>query len=243
VSVSVHKMYSLQRDSYPRFSAPFGAIVAGPTMSGKTVFVSNLIKNRANMIDKQIERVVYCYGEWQLKFEDMKDVEFYNGIDAVFTKPDFFDPHVGTLLILDDLAQELANHPKATKLFTQGIHHKNVSVIFIIQNLYKQGKSMRDIQLNCQYLVIFSNPRDVNQIKVLGNQMGLKNLEEAFIKATSKPYEPLIMDLRPNTPNYLRVRANVVPIDTSTKPVSVDDFMRIFVKERTEPSCPRAYVN
>ena len=109
-------------------------------------------------------------------------------MDSVFKDNDFFRSGESTLLILDDLASELSGNPKASKLFTQGIHHRNVSIVFITQNLYKQGKAMRDIQLNCQYLVLFRNCRDVNQIEVLSNQMGLPHLPEAYRKVTSQPF-------------------------------------------------------
>ena len=64
---------------------------------------------------------------------------------------------------------------------------------------------MRDTQLNSQYLVLFKNCRDVNQIKVLSNQMGLPHLPESYRKVTSQAYQPLVVDMRPGTPDYLRV--------------------------------------
>ena len=218
-----------------RFRAPFGAIVCGPTMSGKTVFVSNLIQHRDKMIDKVTPRVVYCYGQWQEGFEVMQrkigdSLEFVKGIDEVFSSESFFDPKVHTLLILDDLAQELTNHPQASKLFTQGIHHKNVSVVLIMQNLYKQGKSMRDIHLNCQYLILFRNCRDVNQIKTLSRQMGLSHLPSAYEKVTAEAFQPLIVDMRPGTPDYLRVRSHVLP----------QDYTRVYLKSSTSLPCRKA---
>lgn len=212
----------------PRFEAPFGALICGPTMSGKSHFVATLIEKRHEMIDKPIDRVVYCYGQWQKMFENLRPhVEFYEGLNEVFGSDHFFDPAVPTLLILDDLAQELAGNPRASKLFTQGIHHKNVSVVLIMQNLYTQGRAMRDIQLNAQYMVLFKMTRDINQIEMLGRQTGLPHLTEAFEKVTSEPYQPLVLDLRPNTPSYLRVRSHVTP----------GYWMRIYLKPFTTPPC------
>jgi len=127
------------------FHAPFGALVCGPTMSGKTYFVKKLIINRQKLIDQHIARVVYCYGEWQEGFEELKDhVEFHQGLDKVFGSDTFSDASVPTLLILDDLAQELASHPRASKLFTQGIHHRNVSAVLLMQNMYT--RTHKDVQ-------------------------------------------------------------------------------------------------
>ena len=211
------------------FHAPFGALVCGPTMSGKTVFVKNLIKNRDKLIDQKIPRVVYCYGEWQDGFEELRDsVEFHRGLDKVFGSDTFFNSSIPTLLILDDLGQELANHPRASKLFTQGIHHRNVSAVLLMQNMYTQGRSMRNIQLNCQYMVLFRNARDINQIGTLARQTGLTHLPQAYEHVTSTPYTPIIIDLRPNTPDYLRLRA-IIP--------SQDQFVHIYLKASTKPPC------
>ena len=195
-----------------RFRAPFGAVVCGPTMSGKSHYIFKLIKNADRMISRPVDRVVYCYGAWQSAFQDLQNrVEFLKGLDQVLSDDEFFLPSQHTLLIVDDLASEIANNPKASKLFTQGIHHLNVSIILIMQNLYKQGKAMRDIHLNSQYMILFRNCRDVNQIKTLSCQMGLPHLPQAYQRATSEEYEPLIVDMQSSTPDYLRLKSHIMP--------------------------------
>ena len=197
-----------------RFRWPFGAIICGPTMSGKSEFVFTMIRNKELMIDKPPQRIVYCYGEWQPKFDELlqeSKVEFVSGLTDVLENRDFFISEVATLLIIDDLSQSVAKDTRCTKLFTQGIHHKNVSVLLILQNLYKQGPSMRDIHLNSQYYILYKNCRDVRQVEMLAGQMGLKHL--AYKQVTAKPYCPLIIDMKPDTPDYLRVRSHVLPTD------------------------------
>ena len=200
-----------------RFRVPFGAVICGPTMSGKSEFVFDLIRNKNDFMDKPPDRIVYCYGEWQTKFEVLQkkfNVEFLSGLGEVLDNPEFFDPAVPTLLVIDDLAQTVADDVRCTKLFTQGIHHKNVSILLIMQNLYKQGKSMRDVHLNAQYLILYKNCRDVNQIKTLARQTGLKHLPEAYDKVTQEAYVPLVLDMKTDTPDYLRVRSHIQPNQT-----------------------------
>ena len=69
------------------------------------------------------------------------------------------------------------------------------------------------MNLNSHYLVLFKNPRDVGQIVILGRQMfsNGKFLEEAFKDATSRPYGYLLVDLKPDTEEELRVRKNIFP--------------------------------
>ena len=46
-----------------------------------------------------------------------------------------------------------------------------MSVIFLTQNLFHKNKHMRTISLNAHYLVLFKNPRDVEQFTTLARQM------------------------------------------------------------------------
>ena len=195
-------------------------------MSGKSEYVFNLVRNKEKMLDNAPDRIVYCYGEFQEGFTDLQtqvpSLELIHGLGPVLDDDHFFS--VPTLLILDDLAQEIADDKRASKLFTQGIHHKKVSVLFITQNLYKQGPAMRDLQLNASYLVLFKNIRDVNQIALLSRQMGLPHLSLAYRKVTSEKYTPIVIDMKPDTPDYLRIRSHV---DSNVEPV------RVYVAKRT----------
>ena len=46
-----------------RFHVPFGAIVSGPPMSGKSTFVMKLLSNADRYFDKHIDYVYWFYGE------------------------------------------------------------------------------------------------------------------------------------------------------------------------------------
>ena len=87
--------------------------------------------------------------------------------------------------------QELSNDPRITSLFTKGCHHRNLSVIFILQKIFHRGKELRDMSLNCHYLVLFKSPRDSSQINHLAKQMfpgHVKYMQESFQDTTSRPY-------------------------------------------------------
>ena len=43
---------------------------------------------------------------------------------------------------------------RIVNLFTRGSHHHSLSVIYIVQNLFHQGKGSRSISLNSHYLTI-----------------------------------------------------------------------------------------
>jgi hypothetical protein len=184
---------------------PFTAVVSGPTGSGKTAFVFKLIENMKEMITPTPSKVVYCYGEYQPLFDNYPRIEFHEGLPDVA----MFDG-VPTLLILDDLMGEADD--VVTKLFTKVSHHRNVSIIYLTQNIFY--KSQRTISLNSHYIVLFKNPRDAGQVSTLARQMYPNNSKfviDAFKDATTLPHSYLLFDLRPEQNEKLRLRSNIFP--------------------------------
>ena len=104
-------------------------------------------------------------------------------------------------------------------LFTKGSHHRNLTVIYLVQNLYNQGKSQRTISLNSQYSVVCRNNRDASQFRIMAYQICLSNghwLVDAFTDATSKPYGYLVLDHHPSTPEDQTVATNILPAEQFT---------------------------
>jgi hypothetical protein len=192
-----------------RWRGPFTCVIAGPTGSGKTFFVNQFIENISEMMKPVPQEIVWCYGEWQPGYEEMRGrVTFCEGLPDV----EQWGDNKPRLLILDDLMSE--TDERVTKLFTKGSHHRNVSVMYIVQNLFGKNKEQRTISLNSHYLVVFKNPRDASQITHLAKQMypgKLKYVQESFKDATSKPHGYIMFDLRQETPDHLRLRTNIFP--------------------------------
>jgi hypothetical protein len=118
------------------------------------------------------------------------------------------------LLILDDLMSAASGSTSVANLFTRASHHRNMSVILILQNLYHQGKSMRDISLNTKYTVLFKNPHDKGQIKHLGRQVFPEHphfLISAYEQATTRPHGYIIIDFDQYTNEDERVKTGIFP--------------------------------
>lgn len=186
----------------------FSMLVSGPSGSGKTHYIKKLIENQ--MIKPFPKKIVWCYGIYQKLYAEIPNVTFYDGI------PSNLNQYSDALIIIDDLMSELGNDPLLTKLFTKFSHHRNLSIIFVVQNIFHKGKEIREISLNAHYLVLFRNRRDQSQITHLGRQLypsKLKFFQESFADATSKPYGYLLIDLKPETDESLRVRTGMFPGD------------------------------
>ena len=142
------------------FKHPFTAMVLGPTSCGKTRFVFKLVDYVDSMIEPPPTKIVYCYGEYQQLFRQYPQVYFREGL------PDMnnFDGREPVLLVVDDLMHE--TNETVANLFTKGSHHRNVSVLFLVQNLFPKNKFARTISLNAHYMVLFKNPRDATRESV-----------------------------------------------------------------------------
>ena len=175
-----------------RLKSPFTCVVAGPTGCGKTVFVRKLLAS--DLIFPRPRKVIWCYSDCQSAYEEV-NAKFVEGL----TEEDC------DLIIIDDLMDEFK---KVVDLFIKKSHHRNTSVLFVVQNNFLKG--LRTISLNAHYLVLFKNPRDSSQITYLGRQMGSsKAVTAAYKDATSKPYGYLFVDMKQDTPETTRLRTGL----------------------------------
>jgi len=134
------------------FRHPFTSIVSGPTCSGKMEFVMRLVDNADAMIEPTPRKIVYYFAEYQPLFERYEGhVELRHGMP----KAETIDQLTDTLVIYDDLMDEADE--RLTRVFTRGSHHRNVSVILMVQNFLNKNHHMRTISLNAQYIVLFKN--------------------------------------------------------------------------------------
>ena len=199
----------------PRLRCPFCLQISGPSGSGKTMWVKKLLENLSLMLDRRVDKIIYCYGEYQPIFEEMRQsqpsIQFIEGFPDI---KNMTDPSYHTLLVVDDLMTELEGNVELANIFSKLSHHRNCSLVFLQQSLYNKGKYSRLCSLNCHYIVLFKSPRDQTVIHTLARQMypGCgKYLIEAYQDATQKPRSPLFIDLRPQTDDKFRLRSNQFP--------------------------------
>lgn len=200
------------------FKHPFTMVVSGPSGCGKTEFVKTLLYNRHIMFDEHYGDIIWHYSVYQKSYDEIKliapEIKFVQGLPSSEEYSTNTEPK---LLIFDDLMKETSGDIVGT-LFTKGSHHNNLSVIYIIQNLFpNQGKGkgeQRDISLNCKYMIIFKNPRDGLQPLTLAQQMGKgKFIAEAYKIATKLPHGYLMLDFTQNAEDLMRWRSRIFPED------------------------------
>ena len=198
-----------------RFLAPFTATIAGGTSSGKSTFIHRLIENASTMIHPPPEKILYAYGEWSPAFELIKcdGIEFKKGLDESMLTPENLEGK-RVFLVLDDLADTI-DPALISALFSRISHHRHISVCFLVQNLFFRGlRSMRDVNVNTQYLILFKQVRDKVSVSNLARQMYptcYKYAIQSYNDATNEPFSYLLLDCKQSTPDHIRLRTSIFP--------------------------------
>ena len=125
---------------------------------------------------------------------------------------DSLEPSDRNLLILDDKMSEESNTKSLANLFTKGSHHRNVTILYLIQNMFDQVRSSRTVSLNSHYTVVFRNLRDQSQFRTMSRQILPKNSEwliDAYADATVRPFGYHVIDNSPQCDPIFRFRTNI----------------------------------
>ena len=171
---------------------------------------------------------MWCFSEVKSLFKndfDSVQIEFHKGIPSVETIENF-KPH---FIVLDDLMDEINQDIK--DLFTKISHHKNISVVLIVQNFFNQNKFMRTISLNAHYIIFMKGIRNNQQIEYLGRQIFAsksKKLLNIFNHATRNPFGYLIIDLHPRSKDKYRLRTRIFPEELPASLINKHSFSPIF---------------
>lgn len=196
------------------FHAPTTISISGTTGSGKTSLLFEILKYKKEMFTIPVRKVLYCYGIWQQLFDQKEEelgIDFHEGLPS----EDFVDTFADgehNIIILDDLMDQVVNNKNVQHLFTRGSHHRNLTIIFINQNMFAQGQCSRTLNLNTHYIILMKNPRSVSQVSMLSRQIGFgKTMPEAYQDCTSNPYGYLLVDLSPHSVGNFRLKTRIFP--------------------------------
>ena len=190
--------------------------VAGPSQSGKSTLVEELVKRRSE---------IFSNGDGGAGAEPISDVFWYcayqptnkiSGVTYIAGLPNDIMERIkpNCLVVLDDYMQELANSSTLTSIMTKAVHHLPMTLIYITQNIFSKSNDNKTRRLNTNYLIIFKNPQDKSQVEYIGRQMYPRDkdfLRSAYEDATGKTaFSYLLIDSHQTTPDEVRVRTNII---------------------------------
>ena len=214
---------SEEQDAVLPFQCPSTILISGTSGCGKSFLVYQILKHASKMFVNPPSKIIYCYGVYQALFDDMKrnldNILFFQGLPQKEDLEAWSSTSDHNLIVLDDLMERASRSKDVAELFTIFSHHLNLSVFFIVQNLFSRGSQFRTISLNAHYFIIFESRRDQMQIRTFGRELmpgNLKYFIDAYKRATERRYGYILIDLSPHSEALYRMRTNILPGDVTT---------------------------
>ena len=211
-----------------RLIPSFKMIIMGPSRSGKTMFVKDLLTNLKNFTVEEPKTIILIYTVWQPAYDKMK----YEGLVDTFIQDNSelesqLSNYVNggqILFIFDDMVNS-KNIQYISDLFMIQGRHNNISLIFISQQGFKNNESFKSINNNTNYMVLMKNERNVLDIQNLAKQITPGPnplLKQIHKEATKDKYSYLFINFTheasPNTKylSHLFNKNHIIPIYVST---------------------------
>ena len=150
------------------FRHPFSMMVTGPSGSGKMEWARKLLLS--SLVQQPPERILWCLNNGS-PFTKTFRIEFIQCIPDYLDDAQFIDPSKRNLIIFDDMMTKAKCDQRIADLFTKGSHHRNISIVYLTQTVFPKGRACRDIALNTQYVVLFNNLINRQQVATLARRI------------------------------------------------------------------------
>ncbi|MES9885138.1 MAG: hypothetical protein ABW185_30220 [Sedimenticola sp.] len=178
-----------------------------------------LLQNAEGMFKQQPKRILYCYSVWQQIYDEMErtipNISFHQNLPSEEEFKEYVFPDKSNVIcVFDDLMREMADSQFVQNIFCVYSHNYNVTVIYLVHNLFQKGKVTRTVSLNTKYFILFANNRDKQQIQHFGRQVfpgNVNYLLSAYKVATSVPFGYLLIDLNTHSNKQYQLRSRILP--------------------------------
>ena len=154
------------------------ALLIGASESGKSTFLSNLIKHKDEVFPEPYAKFIFCSPHMDSSYADDRDLSYQKTLEEwaqpvpiifynkIITKEELLEHADVTLpgrilLQVDDFSQQITNDRLVYDLFSKYASHNSISTIIVLHQGMKSQKSSGNfaslIRSNCNFLVIFRN--------------------------------------------------------------------------------------
>ena len=178
----------------------FKLCVFGPSRSGKSTLIKDILLNIDSFSSEPPKKIILIYVVWQPIYDEMKqkglvDVFLQDNSDLEQQLTNYIQGEE-ILFIFDDMINSV-NIKYISELFMVQGRHKNISLIFISQQSFRNSDDFRAISNNTNYIILMKNERNLNDVINLSKQAtpGKDSLLlQIYKKATSDGYSYLFIN-------------------------------------------------
>ena len=158
-----------------QLNSPSCSVVFGSTGSGKSVLVRRILAHCNDLYNKPVKKILYAYTAYQPMFDEKEkelgNITFHKGPPSEQYIDDFVSEGGHNIIVLDDMQSIVTASREMEHLFTVSSHHKCISVLFLVQNIFTSGKYARSLALQAHYLIALKSMRDRSQLSYISRQI------------------------------------------------------------------------
>ena len=192
-----------------KLQKPFRLMISGGSGTGKSTALQELVNT--SHFSSPFDKIIYCYPDYLDEPPMIFD-------QIVENRPGTCDLHYfstipqNSLIIYDDLMSECGKSDDVMKLFSVIARKRNLSVIFIVQNIYDSNKQFRNIRLNATGFLLFNfyADKDVNKRLLRDLNVQSRVPKHLMDQIYSRPFSYIYVDIHPERRNNFDiVRGNI----------------------------------
>ncbi len=163
-----------------RFKVPCSILIAGKSKCGETHWLLDFLSQWQRITtdssglytkhvywfygtpsDKQMSEMKSIFDTYRQELHDYNEDTELRFIHGDFNNPDvknlLQNLHENSIVVLDDLMDEMTKEPLICKLLTREGHHKKLTVFLLWQDIYPNHQYANTISKNCDYKILFDN--------------------------------------------------------------------------------------
>lgn len=192
-----------------KLQKPFRLMISGGSGTGKSTMLQKLVDE--SHFSSPFDKIIYCYPDYL----DEPPMSFDQIVENRPGVPDlqyFSSLPQNSLIIYDDLMNECGKSADMMKLFSVIARKRNLSVIFIVQNVYDSNKHFRNIRLNATGFLLFNFYADKDVNKRLLRDLNVQSHVPKHImdQIYSQPFSYIYVDIHPQRQsNFDIVKSNI----------------------------------
>ena len=155
---------------------------------------------------------IYCFYQhtqppYDIMQNETEKPEFVQGKNFAFINS-LKNKGTKYLLCFDDWSADICNSKEFVNIPTAG-RHRCFSTIYIKHYLFHQSKLGRDVEQQSTHICLFKSPQGKHQVGTLSVQFAFgSTLVNWYRKATSVPFDLLLIVFSPRTENHIRYCTN-----------------------------------